>query len=266
LTAYALENIFLRVQLLTSDEFADWFGALDQSAAEDVAATLEVIAELGVEKEAPGSSEWLTWYEHPGLSERVRGLGSGWQADPAIARFIHAWGIFNGYARRVVKHLESPPFVARLAHLTTHEAAVVTDAVGRIKKAVTRRWLALSDYRLRHPAFGGRPPTPAEQAALAGLLDEQEIRDAYFTALAAAGFAVIDVPAHSPALREISVRAPPPGFRLLYGIDSRRKRGLVVLGEPLDRSFYGDSVRRAERLWQEFLSGALQATQPAKAR
>jgi hypothetical protein len=76
---------------------------------------------------------------------------------------------------------------------------------------------------------------------------------------------VVDVPAHSPALREILLRAPPPGFRLLYGVDSRKNRALVVLGEALDRSFYGDSVRRAERLWQEFLNGELSA-QPAKAR
>jgi hypothetical protein len=40
----------------------------------------------------------------------------------------------------------------------------------------------------------------------------------------------------------------------------------VVLGEPLDRCFYGDSVRRAERTWQEFLNGELRATQPARAR
>ena len=266
LTAYALKNILLGVQLLTSDEFAEWFGALDESTAEDVATTLEVITQLGLEKEAPGSSEWLTWYEHPSLSERLRTLDPAWQLDPAVSRFIHAWGLFNGYARRIVKHLESPQFVARLAHLTPRDAAIVTGAVARIKKATTRRWLAVSEYQQRHPAFGRRPPTPAEQAALARFLDEQEIRDAYLAALAAAGFAVVDVPAHSPALREISLRVPPPGFRLLYGIDSRRNRGLVVLGEPLDRSFYGDSVRRGERTWQEFLNGELRTTQPAGLR
>lgn len=266
MTAYALQAIFLGVQLLTSDEFAEWFGALDESAAEDVATTLEVITQLGIEKEAPGSSEWLTWYEHPSLAERLRTLDPAWQLDPAVSRFIHAWGLFNGYVRRVIKHLESPQFVARLAHLTPGDAAIVTGAVARIKKATTGRWLAVSEYQQRHPGFSRRPATPAEQAALARFLDEQEIRDAYLAALAAAGFAVVDVPAHSPALREISLRVPPPGFRLLYGIDSRRKRGLVVLGEPLDWSFYGDSVRRAERLWQEFLNGELRATQPARAR
>jgi hypothetical protein len=252
------------VQLLTTDEFAGWFTALDAPAAEDVATTLEVIAQLGTEKEAPGSSEWLTWYEHPSLSARSP-LHHHSFVDPAVRRFFDEWGAFNGYARRVVKHLESPPFVARLGGLAPRDAAAVTDAVARIKKVVSRRWLALSDYQIRR-RLGTRPLTPRDAEELARFHDVEEIRGAYLAALAAAGFAVVDVPAHSPALREIALRAPPPGFRLLYGVDSRRNRGLVVLGEELDRSFYGDSVRRAERLWQEFLNGELPKTHPAKAR
>ena len=62
------------------------------------------------------------------------------------------------------------------------------------------------------------------------------------------------------------MRTPPPGLRLLYGIDPRRNRGLVVLGERMDRSFYGDSVRIAERQWQEFLDDDRRATPPATTR
>ena len=58
------------------------------------------------------------------------------------------------------------------------------------------------------------------------------------------GFVVKDVPAHSLALREISQRVRTP-FRLLYGVHAERETALIVLGEHLDRSFYGDGVRRA---------------------
>lgn len=249
------------MQLLTSDEFALWFAALDPRTAEDVAATLEVIAQLGVEKEAPGSSEWLTWYEHPSLSDRLRVRDLRSSVDPEVLRFIDEWGAFNGYARRVVRQLEAEPFVARLARLDPRAAAAVTEAVTRIKRTVTRRLLGLSEYRVKRRLWA-RPPTSVEASVLAGFVDAGEIRGAYLEALAAAGFDVVDVPAHSPALREIAVRAPPPGFRLLYGVDAARDRGLVVLGEALDRSFYGDSVRRAERQWQEFLDGEPRAAQP----
>jgi hypothetical protein len=88
----------------------------------------------------------------------------------------------------------------------------------------------------------------------------------YFAALGAAGIAVADAPPHTAALREITLRSTPPGLRLLYGIDEPRARGLVVLGEWLDRSFYGDSVRRAEALWGQFVEGRPLATQAVGAR
>jgi hypothetical protein len=243
--------------LRTSDEFAGWFAALDQATAEDVATTLEVIAQLGPEKEAPGSSDWLTWYEHSSVSDRLRGLlpyqHPRAPVNPALARFVREWGVFNGYARRAIKHLESPAFAARLRQLDATSAAAVAGAVARIKKATTKRLLVVSEkWRKLHP-YVARPATPREEAALSALTDVREIRDAYFAALAAAGFEVADVPAHSPALREIGLRTPPPGLRLLYGIDPATNRALVVLGERFDRNFYGDSVRLAEQRWREFL-------------
>jgi hypothetical protein len=259
------------VDLRTTDEFAQWFSALDDATAEDVAATLEVIAQLGAEKEAPGSSEWLTWYEHPSLSARLRELNphlhplmSPSAPDPALVQFIHAWGVFNGYAKRVVKHLESRAFVARIGQLDEVQAAAVTAALSRIKKEITRRALALSEYMGRR--FGRRSVTAEEQAELARFVDAQEVRDAYLAALAAAGFELVDLPAHSHALREIALRTPPPGLRLLYGVDPARNTALVVLGERFDRTFYGDSVRRAERQWREFLDRDPKASQPVGAR
>jgi hypothetical protein len=256
------------VELLTSDEFACWFTSLGERAAEDAAAMLEVIAQLGTEKEAPGSSEWLTWYEHPSLSAAMASWFAGTRdpsaVDPAFVRFVDEWGAFHIYVKRVVKHLESHSFVARATELDPRGAVAVRDAVARIKRTVTRRSLAFSELQVKR-RLRTHAPSAKEAVELARLVNIAEIREAYFAALAAAGFSLVDVPAHSPALREILLRAPPPGFRLLYGVDSRNNRALVVLGEALDRSFYGDSVRRAERRWQEFLNGELSA-QPAKAR
>jgi hypothetical protein len=265
------------MDLRTSEEFARWFAALDERTAEDVAATIEVIVELGTKKAAPGSTEWLTWYEHPSLSERSArsGPGAAWERlrhlgaltplDPSAARFFDAWASFRSYASRVVKHLGSPELVARVERLGEQEATAFRDAVARIRKTVTRRALQLSEYQVRR-RIGLRALTPREESDLSAFLDESAIRDEYLAALAAAGFAVADLPAHTPALREIALRAPPPGVRLLYGVDDASDRALVVLGERLDRSFYGDSVRRAERQWQAFLDGETRKTQPARAR
>jgi len=84
--------------------------------------------------------------------------------------------------------------------------------------------------------------------------------------VAEAGFELGDLPVHALSLRELSRRKPAPGFRLLYGVDAERERALFVVGEWLDRSYYGDSVRRAGRLWQRFLRGQLRAHEPAAPR
>jgi hypothetical protein len=71
------------------------------------------------------------------------------------------------------------------------------------------------------------------------------------------------VSAHSNALRELAVGTLAPGLRLLYGVDEERSVALVALGEWLDRSFYGDAVRRAEGMWRAFREGGLAASELA---
>ncbi len=251
-------------ELLTTDAFAEWFSTLAPRPTEDVAATLEVIVQLGTRAEAPDSSEWLLWYEHPSLSQR---LPDPWRpTPPELARFAHEWGRFYGYVKRVLKHLESKPFLARFAHLPPGHAAAVATALGRIRLIAKTRALAMSELHVKRRLFVRELPNARDAAAFESLADVSEVREAYFAALAAAGFEVADVPSSSPALREISLRSSVPGLRLLYGIDEPRNRGLVVLGEWLDRSFYGDSVRRAEALWRKFLEGLPITSQPAGGR
>jgi hypothetical protein len=246
-------------ELLTTEVFAEWFAALDDAVAEDVAATVEVIAQLGTVSEAPGSSEWLLWYEHPSHAEQVRrATPEQLQRYEEGIRMANQWGAFNGYVRRVLKHLESPQFVGRVGRIAPEAAAAVSNAVSRIRAALKARQLAMSGLVVRGPI--------PEERAFQRLMDLTDVRHWYFAALSAAGFTVEDVPAHSLALREISLRTTAPGLRLLYGIDVPRARGLVVLGEWLDRSFYGDSVRRAEQMWQQFLGGTLAATVPSPSR
>jgi hypothetical protein len=250
-----VHDILKVVDVRTSDDFAQWFARLDDATAEDVATMIEVITELGPEREAPGSSDLLTWYEHPSLSAILPDHAEApWAGDPTFLLFVHEWGAFQAYAKRIVKHLESPPFGARLREIDAVAARAVADAVARIRATVTRRSLAVSDLAVRR-RLGSHPLSAAEQARLARYSDIGEIREGYFEALRAAGFELPEEGAMSPALREIARRSPLPGLRLLYGIDAPRGRALVVVGERFDRSFYGDSVRRAEERWRAFLEG-----------
>ncbi|HSY24150.1 MAG TPA: hypothetical protein VK841_18615 [Polyangiaceae bacterium] len=253
------------LDLLTTDAFAAWFSGLAEIPAEDVAATIEVIAQLGAGTEAPGSSELLLWYEHPsvasrGLPDIVERLA------PEVVKFANEYGRFNGYVRRVIRHLESAPFVARLSRLSAEDTAKVADALCRIRRLATTRMLSIFDLQARRRLWPYGSPSPSAITACARLVDPSEVREWYYAALAAAGFEVVDVPSHTAALREITLRTTAPGLRILYGIDAAKNRGLIVVGEWLDRSFYGDSVRLAEALWAQFLAGRPLATQVAGAR
>jgi hypothetical protein len=237
------------LHLLTTEEFAQWFEALDDAAAEDVATSIEVVEQLGPARAAPGSRESLLWYEHPSVS--------GFEDPGSIAWDLEAWGCFRDYVSQILHQLESPRFASRLPRLSPKDAAAVLHSVKQIKKVTDprTRWA----LRWRAAVLG--------RASTVGRVDPcDEVRRLYFAALEAAGFKVQDVPAHSLSLRELSQRLPAPGFRLLYGVDGERETALFLVGEWLDRSFYGDSIRRAERLWKQFLDGTLRAVEPAQLR
>jgi hypothetical protein len=237
------------LELFTTEHFADWFSALEDAAAEDVATALEVIGELGPERAPPGSREALLWYEHASLAAGGR--------TESLASDLEAWGAFCEYVKQVLAKLESPRFTARLARLGALEAERALKIIRRIRRA--------SDPRQRWALkLAGDPSAAARSIRSENACSE--VRGLYFEVLAAVGFTVADVSVHSRALREFSRRTPAPAFRLLYGVDSERKTALVVLGEWLDRSYYGDSVRRAERLWRGFLNGELTALEPAVLR
>jgi hypothetical protein len=227
-------------EILTTDEFAAWFDALEDGAAEDVATALQMVEKLGPVRAAPGSSEWLLWYEH---------------RDAPEFAVVDDWTSFHDSAKEVVARLESARFAATLRALPREEAGRVMLAINALKtaSAVRRRGLAMLVAGAAARAGHGTDPYAL-------------LRRAYQTVAAATGLAVGDLPVHSSALRELAVRSPASRSRILYGVDLRREVALVVLGERLDRSFYGDSVRRAERVWQQFLQSNTEARDPAPSR
>jgi hypothetical protein len=205
--------------LLTTNVFEVWFRALTDEVAEDVAAAIGLIETLGPARMAPGSSELLLWYQAP--TARL----------PSMMRSLDQFGEFNSRMRRIVRHLESDSLRRRLAEVSSNRAQLAQAAIqSLIRRARWRPAYAL-DEKLR---------SDVEQhyRALLEALDLAEPNDE---------------PAND-ALRQLDICQRRPGLRVLYGVDAARERGLLVLGESLDRCVYGPSVRKALSLWQEFLA------------
>jgi hypothetical protein len=163
------------------------------------------------------------------------------------------------------EHEQAPEFVASDDWTAYHDFAkeVVSHIEARLKTAtaVGRRGLAMMVAGAA--ARAGHPVDPYAT-----------LRQAYQMVAAASGLEVSDLSINSLALRELVVLSPaadvrrdgPSRHRILYGVDLRREVALIVLGERLDRNFYGDTVRRAERVWQRFLQSNAEARDPAPPR
>jgi hypothetical protein len=217
------------LNLSTSDEFAAWFRALDDTDAEEVASALELIETLGPERAAPGSRELLLWYQAEAGNHVVDAF-----YDADFFRFATRVG-------SIIKHIESARLLDRLPGLPAEDVRRVAAALRSIQADSHWRRLLLLRYDLK----------ASERASAA-------LEASYRTVLEALDATEPALPAHSDALREINLRQRTPGMRILYGVDAPNRRALLLVGEPLDRRAYGSSVRRALACWQRYLAGEAQ--------
>jgi hypothetical protein len=223
-------------EITVTQEFEGWFKSLEPDTAEHVATALEVLESAGPALDPVKASRYLLWYDGVG-----RGVGrSGWTERflrlRATADFAHHLALWQ---KEVVRSLESPAFLARLARLDGASARRTLSAIESVKNRIRANKLQIQF--LGNPKVPS-PPSPSPDSVKRGL----------FEVLATAGVEPTEVADTSSGLREMTLTEPTPSARVIYGIDVPGKRILVILGEPLDRSFYGDSVRLAERKWREY--------------
>jgi hypothetical protein len=218
------------LQVLTTPEFAEWFARLSDVAAESVAVALDLVGSIGPEQAPSDSHEWLLWYEHPCAKEQL-----------ARMHVLDHWLGYFHQARWMIHRLQSAQFAERVSRLDAAAARAVAAGMEGL------RVLTLQNRRVL--AIAAEGPDAVEQQIERARAD---LRRLYSEILSAAGLEFSEIPVHTGALREIRIRKTEPEMRLVYGVDVERNSALFLVGEPLDRCFYGDSVRRAESVWRMF--------------
>lgn len=174
--------------------------------------------------------------------------------------------------------LDSSTFRERLAELEPERAREVLLAVERVKRL-------LASIRIMNvlgaPGASGRIPLSVAEHWLHDLIVSERQRAALSTAAGPEPPGELASPSEPPAplyvavlealrlaglspntffedeqtgLREISVGAGPWRSRLLCGVDVPGQRIVAILGERLDRAYYGDSVKFAEAYFREYLA------------
>lgn len=222
-------------------EFERWFSALDGAQAELVATATSLLEKAGPELDGVRASRGLLWYD--GLPGETPPFGVsphlGW-----IGASVNAFQEFVFWHREAVRTLESTQVRSRLTELHAGRAEAAFEAIEKLraKLEATRVHATYQAWRHAHPpAFSIRP------AAVA-----QSLRRSLFEVLEALEVDRYAVLPSLSGLRELTLEGE-PALRVLYGLDVPARRVLLISGEPLDRTYYGDSVKLAERTFAEFL-------------
>ena len=229
-------------EVIPEPEFSAWFEALPDPFAEEVAAAIELTASTALLPER--LSRALLWYD-----------GTGNSSSPLLDLAGHALELREAPAHRlrdylswhqeVVLCLESESFKERLTQLDSRRSELALALVELLKRR-------LHAARLRttlNPWHQG----PASQSFRLGS-EWAAVRQAFDDLLQTMGLAAQQVLGSGSGLRELTLSNMQPSLRILFGLDFPAKRLIAILGEALDRSYYGDSVRRAERRWQHYLA------------
>lgn len=231
-------------EIVPEPEFATWFAALPEPLAEEVATALEVVARAAETLDPPGVSRALLWFD--GLVPLASAGGLVRSGPLALVESSNGLQALLAWQRELVTCLESAAFRARLAKLSEPATEAAFATVERLRSEL-RAWQ--------------KQVVLAAGAGHWSAVDPRERRDALMRelteVLALLGLAPGAFIGLANGLRELVVSTTEPKLRVLFGIDAAGKRLVALLGERLDRAYYGDSVRAAEAAWSRYQLSAL---------
>lgn len=230
-------------QVVPEPEFSAWFEALPEPLAEEVATAIDLAASASGGLAPEQLSRLLLWFDGTG-SGSGPSLGLPELALQSLARGtalpVERLRSYLAWHEEVLLCLQSAPFLARLERLEAARAQHALEQVERLKQ------------KLRAARLAGS--YPALRAASASERDALGLRAAFDELLQLVGLEAKLLLGSGSGLRELCIDNVTPQLRVLFGLDFPAKRLIAIVGEALDRRYYGDTVRLAEQRWQAYLS------------
>jgi hypothetical protein len=232
-------------QVVPEPEFEVWYESLPEPLAEDVATAIDLAASAGSLLAPERLSRLLLWFD---------GTGSGSGPDLGVPGHLTMTALaqlpamqarsYLMWQQEALLCLDSAPFRERLERLAPELAAQALSQVERLKRRLQSArmagsWSSWSSWQ-RAYAASGQPG------------DASGVRSAFLDLLRLMGLEPHTVFGAGSGLRELCIDNVQPQLRVLFGLDFPAKRLIAILGEALDRRYYGDSVQRAEQRWRSY--------------
>jgi len=243
-------------QVIPEPEFEAWYESLPEPLAEEVATAIDLAASASTLVAPERLSRLLLWFDGTGTGNGpdlgVPGLVllPGWPELPTAR--AHSYLVWQ---QEVLLCLESAPFRECLERLEPTLAGLALTQVERLKRKLHATRFAGTWSPWGHSARSGSAPN-AEA-------DPSGLRGAFLDLLRLMGLEPQMVLGSGSGLRELCIDNVKPQLRVLFGLDFPARRLIAILGEPLARRYYGDSVRHAEQRWQKYCENL--AIQPRSA-
>jgi len=240
-------------QVVPEPEFSAWFEALPEPLAEEVATAIDLAATASAGMAPERLSRLLLWFDGAGTGSNAQlGLGElalrAWES--AMALPVERLRSYLGWHEEVLLCLQSAPLLRRLEQLEPARAELALAQVERLRRKLQAARLSGSYAALRTSHI-------AERDALG-------LRSAFEQLMQLVGLDAKLVLGSGSGLRELCIDNVQPQLRVLFGLDFPARRLIAILGETLDRRYYGDAVRLAEQRWRDYLAQAAARSSEAR--
>ncbi|MFZ5895094.1 MAG: hypothetical protein ACOY0T_28800 [Myxococcota bacterium] len=235
-------------EIIVDDAFARWFETLSPYEAERVAGALELLRARGPALDPLHQSRLLLWFDGSWGVESLAELG--FQIAPPEG-WLERYREVLGWQQQALRCLEAPEFAAALQRVDAASASRALACVAALRSliAVTRKGLA-SPSLLRSSTLSRGSAVLALDASLASRA--ASLKQTLVHLCADLGLNLEEIVDSASELRELTLDELSPRLRVLYGFDVKNRKLLALLGEALNRAYYGDAVRWAERRWQSY--------------
>jgi hypothetical protein len=236
-------------EVIVDEAFARWFEHLAPPLAERVAAAIDFTAGAAPHLDPGKHSRLLLWFDGTSAVSAEPNFQGLIFAAQKPGAWLERYRELLAWQRETLRCLESTEVRGGLQKLSNDAAREALACIAELRSCLAATGAAMGFALARS---GARVLGSASELDAHIVKQVENVKRRLEQALSALGLDARDVYDSDGGLREFRVDDVSPQLRLIYGLDVKQQKILALVGDSLERAYYGASVRCAERRWQRY--------------